>query len=57
MSSEKIWYSPIFKLHNYGFFAKKHSNKCFLGYKHTNGKEVTVKISFDTFNVLKKEWR
>jgi len=57
MASEKFWYSPIYEQHNNGFFVSKDGNKYYLGFKYKNGKELYVKISYDTFNVLRKEWK
>lgn len=56
-AKERFWYSPIYKLNNYGFYVTTYNNKYFLGYKHTNGKSIEVIIKRDAFNILKKEWK
>lgn len=57
MVSERFWYSPIYQEHGYGFYIEKKGNNQFLGYKYKNGKEVIVKLDYNSFKVLKKEWK
>jgi len=57
MASSKYWYSSIYEQNNYGFYLEKKNNKFYLGFKYKTKKDVCVKISYDSFMVLKKEWR
>jgi hypothetical protein len=57
MTSEKFWYSPIYKIKNSGFYISKCNNNMYLGYRYLNGKEVSIPIKNKTFNVLKEEWK
>jgi len=57
--TRRFWYSPIYKMEDYGFYIESKNSKYFLGYKHKDKRrnDVLVKISKHTYGVLKKEWR
>ena len=56
--SEKIWYSPIYMLRDYGFYVHDTNDKYFLAYKHPNKKKtIEVEISKRIYDVIKKEWK
>lgn len=57
MATTKYWYSPIYREHNYGFFIEKVSNKYYLGFKYKNGKEISIKLDYNSFKTLKGEWK
>jgi hypothetical protein len=57
MTKETYWYSEIYNIKNYGFYINKKDNKYYLGFKYKNGKCTEVKITYDTFVILKKEWK
>jgi hypothetical protein len=57
MVKDRFWYSPVYKMDNYGFFIESKDNKYYLTYKYKNGKEISVNIKPGTFKALKKEWR
>jgi len=57
MSSNQYWYSPIYEKNDYGFFIEKDGNKYYLGFKYKNKKVVMVNITYQTFKVLKEEWK
>jgi hypothetical protein len=57
MIEEKFWYSPIYKMDDYGFYISEKNHKYYLNFKNKENKVTSVKISNVTFKTLKQEWR
>ena len=56
------WYSPVYEMNDMGFYISKHENNYYFGYTELSKKDksrrcLEVKINYDTFKVLKGEWK